>query len=332
MVGVIEVGQWEIICNHGVVAVGNVEGIEMVLEETGRRRKKVGQVNEGGEGLNVKMLDMRIMTEDSSEYIIHSHNVFISLSLCVCVCVCVCVRSNDRRRDWNKGKETQEQVVEDWGVEMKDQERDGGSGDQHQRHKIKTKAQSSQEIEAVDSFRGFQSRTFSLTHDKRLVISSGTRSSGVGGRGRGRGRGKGASIEPHTTTVGVSRTVNPPCTQEAQTEKEQKADKTSPIKQPISTDQYTDATQTKNVNRNAPSSSISTNTVVTCMATDVPTSQSEAISTQSAIPSQTTSVPASKPKRYSSQRQQQKTGMYIHPYVAVAISYYCYIIPSYNFE
>ena len=37
----------------------------------------------------------------------------------------------------------------------------------------------------------FQSRTFSLTRDKRLLVSSGNQSGGVGGRGRGGGGGGG---------------------------------------------------------------------------------------------------------------------------------------------
>ena len=185
--------------------------------------------------------------------------------------------------------------------------------------------------------RGFQSMTFSLTADKRLVVSSesgggsrgrgrgGGRGKGRGGGGRGRGRGRGEKCDGDSPMVGASRTdtriapkpppkettsttaapVEPKQTREV-SERETEVKPATPPKPP---DQITDGTSRETgEEREGGDQPLSGSSPSDRTGAETSETTHEMASKKATTPPPTTSSqPVSKPKRYSSRR---KTGIY----------------------
>ena len=189
--------------------------------------------------------------------------------------------------------------------------------------------------------RGFQSMTFSLTADKRLVVSSesgggsrgrgrgGGRGKGRGGGGRGRGRGRGEKDDGDSLMVGASRTdhriapkpppkettsttaaapVEPKQTKQVSATLEKSEVKpATPPKPPSSPDQNTDgASRETGEEREGGGQPLSGSSPSDRTGAET----SEMASKRAPTPPPTTgSQSVSKPKRYSSRR---KTGIYTY--------------------
>ena len=330
---------------------GLEEGGEHVRQMEGKGGREAGEVRQTrdrGGGLDRGAVDsMKKRENPPSEYIVFWRH-WLRVNILIC-CMFFSQRGNEKQQ-WGEREdtETQSRSVEDWEEEtvLESQPEKivaGGrrEGEQESSKRV-GKAERKEDLSSIghtmdssphsssmekisrpreppESLRVFQSKTFSLTADKRLVISSNSKSSSsqtpaeVGGS-RGRGRGRGDERVDTFSTVGASRVKETPPKQES-------LPKVSTEKEPSPEDQFADASED--------AASTATTAAITSMATTAATvtSMGTTAATASAVgasdmtveksrepsPPQSISVPPPpKPKRYSRQRQQQRTGIYTY--------------------
>ena len=119
------------------------------------------------------------------------------------------------------------------------------------------------------------------------------------GRGRGRGRGRGTTKE-NTARVGASQVATASESKQESSSKSDVVGNTLKTKSPTPLEQFADAPVDGTTTSGADNSTSSTSSRGAVVE-----------GANEASPPQGSSVPASKPKRYSSQRQQQKTGIHV---------------------